>query len=132
MHDRASLSRHFEMARRQKLNRFRTFFLAPEIVQRAEFWYAPVADIIQLVEPPMGVPMRIIRLILPYSLKWSGLAAKVRAVEQVWQHLMLEAGFACRVQVCFSKGGLPIWQLLRNRVHPCLFWLKALRDVDGR
>ena len=131
MHARSLVPRHFKLARDAKVGRFQEFFMDSEIIRSTVRWVPPIGDIsshVVALEPPD--PCRIVRLILPFSRKWSGLAQKVAAIVSLWQSNLLSVGLNVRVQVSYSSGGVPLWSLLRARVSPNLKLMQAFRSSN--
>ncbi len=124
------MTRDFEMAKAYKLSRFRFFFLDPGVVSAAEAW-TPVCV------PVSGVQLeikrqRVVRIILPYTMRWLGLAAKLQEIDSKWCPVLRSLGFDIRVQVSFRRGGQSLASLVNICVEPDLHVYRQVRAHYGR
>ena len=129
MFSRSCFSHHFEEARRAKLDRFEWFFLASESVDLAARWVPKVIPCTFRAEPVVGP--KIVRLVLPFTTKWQGLARTLRSLELQWSSELQKHGFVVHVGVTFKRGSAPLHCLVKHEISPSLHVFRSL-GIGGR
>jgi hypothetical protein len=97
------------------------------VVQKALNWTPKLIPVSCCAEPPVVVD-RVLRLILPYTERWRGLAPKLRQLVQMWSSTFHELGFELVVSLSFRRGGISLSQALRLQVQPDLHVLQQVRS----
>ncbi len=57
---------------------------------------------------------RVIRIVLPFSVRWNGIQCKLRQLHAAWSDSLSRLGLTFVVQVSFSKSSQPLWSRVRH------------------
>ncbi len=112
MYSRSFNDRSFRMFKQIKIDRFSHFFLRPDVLQSCERWLPKLPFCLGLADPP--VKPRVIRLVLPFSVRWNGIQRMLREVHALWSDSLSRRGLTFVVQVSFSKGSQPLSSRVRH------------------
>ncbi len=132
LHACSSFQSDFLAAKGSKLARLWSFFLSGKVLSLAESWQTKVVPTSGVQVGVSTEPVRALRLILPFTARWDGVASKIRSLNTHWRQLLLAAGLNCTASVTFKRGSKPLWMLARSRVAPDFDLLKKVRTVVGR
>ncbi len=69
------------------------------------------------------------RIVLPYTERWNGLAKKLKELQELYDHTFLQQGFKFKTQVAFRRGDKP---LCFNVRYPVAADLNVFREVAHR
>ena len=100
-----------------------------EAVRLALSWNPPVVPV-SCPRQDILPRKRAVRLILPYTSRWKGLAGKLTKLSESWASMFTEFGFSFAVTVTFRKGGRPLLQSVRLPVSPDLLVFREVSDVN--
>ena len=115
-----------------KLERFEFFFVSEAAIRAASSW-APKLPPLEGLVNHITTQRRVVRVILPYTERWEGLAQKLKNLQKVWEGTFEKLRFKIVVQVAFCKGGKQLVHSLRFPVKPDLHvYRQALRQIRGR
>jgi hypothetical protein len=133
MWSRSSSRQDFLHARAVKLARFQAFFLDESIFRMAESWQPSILPGSgRHLVPCREQQYRIIRLILPFSRRWVGLASKLHVLQSKWEQFLALIGVNIRLQVSFRKGGQALTSIVNVAIAPCLNVYRQAGVFNGR
>jgi len=106
MYDRATFRSDFEKARNDKISRFQWFFLSREALSAALTWAPKIIPCSGVREAPVRI--KPVRLFLPFTSRWKGLAGKLKSLDEEWGYIFRRLGFVFRTQIAFCRGDMPL------------------------
>lgn len=132
MHSRSFFYKDFVEVRALKLERFSWLFLDEAVIRAASKWVPKLVPISGIQAAPIPT-VRVVRLVLPYTRRWNGLAAKLEELHNVYQSTFLKLNFVFRTQLSWSRGGQALCNSVKLQVPTSLHvFQQAVRAEVGR
>jgi hypothetical protein len=112
MYSRSFNDRSLRLSKALKIQRFSQSFLSADVLRNCESWTPRLTLGLSLCERRQEC--KVLRIVLPYSARWSRLQSKLRRIHEAWLESLRLLGFTFVVQVSFSKGSQPLWARVRH------------------